>query len=208
MSDIPPDSHTPRSFDRRRFIRLLALAGVGALSVQKIDTFKQAWDEGWGIAESLMPRMRLDASVLSPEALRSAYSMFLVAQGFSHVPVPVILAPHFNRHGAVQNCLPPEHLWKNILPTLKVVDRLAKELGEKVRINSAYRSPAYNATCPGAAKWSQHLRNNALDVQFRSVPAEVARAARSLREKGLFRGGIGLYAGFTHIDTRGRNSDW
>ncbi len=80
--------------------------------------------------------------------------MFLAAHGFENVPTSVILAPHFNRHGKIQNCLPPESLWKNILPTLRVVDRLAQELGEKVRIDSAYRSPEYNATCPGAAKWS------------------------------------------------------
>jgi hypothetical protein len=29
-----------------------------------------------------------------------------------------------------------------------------------------------------------------------------------MRNCGLFRGGVGGYGGFTHIDTRGQNIDW
>jgi Peptidase M15 len=201
-------SDAGNTVDRRRFIRWLAFAGVGALTVQKADTLKLAWEECHEIGSLVMTRHNTVPSATASQGLRSAYAMFLAAYGFKHVPVSVILAPHFNRHGSVQNCLPPENLWKNILPTLTVVDHLAKELGERVHINSAYRSPQYNATCPGAAKWSQHLRNNALDIQFRSGPAEVVRAARHLRDKGVFKGGVGLYRNFTHIDTRGHNRDW
>jgi len=203
MSEI--SSEPPKEFDRRRFIRWLVFAGAGALTIQKADTFKQAWIEGGEIASAL--RAKALPMPISG-TLRNAYAMFLAAQGFRNVPVSTVLTPHFNRHGKIQNSLPPRELWKNILPTLKVADRLAQELGEKIHINSAYRSPEYNATCPGAAKWSQHLRNNALDIRFRSAPAEVARAARYLREEGFFRGGVGLYSNFTHIDTRGHNRDW
>jgi uncharacterized protein YcbK (DUF882 family) len=75
-------------------------------------------------------------------------------------------------------------------------------------IVSAYRSPAYNATCSGARRGSWHQANVALDVKFAASPSTVAGAARSLRSRGLFRGGVGRYGTFTHIDTRGRNVDW
>ncbi|WP_075087948.1 D-Ala-D-Ala carboxypeptidase family metallohydrolase [Verrucomicrobium spinosum] len=75
-------------------------------------------------------------------------------------------------------------------------------------IASAYRSPAYNATCPGAAPQSFHLHNLALDLVYDCPPAKVAEAAHALRNRGFFRGGIGKYPSFTHIDTRGKNADW
>jgi len=32
--------------------------------------------------------------------------------------------------------------------------------------------------------------------------------AKKMREEGLFRGGLGLYKTFIHLDTRGRNATW
>jgi hypothetical protein len=29
-----------------------------------------------------------------------------------------------------------------------------------------------------------------------------------MRKEGVFKGGVGRYPGFTHIDTRGSNADW
>lgn len=186
----------------------MLFAGAGVLTVQKVDTFRLAWQEGREIAAMLWGRSHPPGSIASSNLMRSTYAMFLSAHGFQNIPLSVVLAPHSNRRGAIQNMLPPESLWKNILPTLRVADRLAEELGEKIYINSAYRSPEYNAACPGAAKWSQHLRNNALDIRFKSPSVEVARMARALRDAGLFCGGVGLYANFTHIDARGSSRDW
>jgi len=31
---------------------------------------------------------------------------------------------------------------------------------------------------------------------------------RQLRNDSMFQGGIGLYANFVHVDTRGWNADW
>ena len=136
------------------------------------------------------------------------YVAYLTQAGLKHIPIRAILAPHSNQRGAVQNSLPPQRLWANILPTLRVADRLAADLGERIHINSVYRTPAYNAACPGAAKWSQHLRNRALDLSFQSSPVTVARLAHQLRDRGVFSGGIGVYKNFVHLDTRGVNSDW
>jgi hypothetical protein len=45
-------------------------------------------------------------------------------------------------------------------------------------------------------------------VQFGVAPSVVAQTARTLRSRGVFRGGVGRYSTFTHIDTRGQNVDW
>ena len=52
-------------------------------------------------------------------------------------------------------------------PTLRVDDKIRTRLGSQLNyINSAYRSPAYNAKCPGAASRSYHMQNCALDLMF------------------------------------------
>ena len=93
--------------------------------------------------------------------------------------------------------------------TLKAADRIASTIGQPVKeVTSAYRSPAYNRRCPGAKTRSWHMQNFALDLQFKASPSTVVRAARHVRSKGFFKGGIGRYSSFVHIDTRGQNVDW
>jgi len=138
-----------------------------------------------------------------------AYEAFLASLGLRFIQPIELLRPHFNVRGHVANSLPPRELWRNMAPTLKAADALRQQLGVSLlNINSAYRSPAYNARCPGAAKHSYHVQNQALDLVYDCPPEKVAKAAEALRAKGVFRGGIGRYPGFTHIDTRGRNADW
>jgi len=59
-----------------------------------------------------------------------------------------------------------------------------------------------------ARRGSWHQANVALDVKFPVRASHVAAVARGLRSRGHFRGGVGRYSSFTHIDTRGRNVDW
>ncbi|MFY8216096.1 MAG: YcbK family protein, partial [Chthoniobacterales bacterium] len=119
-----------------------------------------------------------------------------------------VIAPHLKTRGRLANSLPPKDCWKNIAPTLRAVDRLSTVLQEPVvEVISAYRSPAYNRSCGGSGA-SQHVRNTALDLKFESSPRTVAKAARELRDRGVFLGGVGRYSGFTHIDTRGSKADW
>lgn len=100
-------------------------------------------------------------------------------------------------------------MWPNIRSTLRVADSLADRLDLKMKdVISVYRSPAYNSRCPGAKSNSYHTRNNAMDIVFPCKPGKVAAMARAMRATGLFRGGVGRYGGFTHIDTRGANVDW
>lgn len=137
------------------------------------------------------------------------YETFLAGLGLIFIKPHEVLMPHYKVRGKVKNTLPPRELWTKMPPTLKVADKLREKLGVPLTaVVSAYRSPAYNAACSGAATQSQHMLNVALDLHFGCSPTKVAEAAAALRSQGFFKGGIGRYPGFTHIDTRGRNADW
>ncbi len=137
------------------------------------------------------------------------YAAYLTAVRLQRLTPQQVIEAHAKKHGQIWNSLPPRNLWRQMVPTLRVIDRVAMELGQPVgEIVSAYRSPAYNATCSGARRGSWHQANVAIDVKFGATPSSVAGAARSLRSRGLFRGGVGRYGSFTHVDTRGQNVDW
>ncbi|MGY8640061.1 MAG: YcbK family protein [Verrucomicrobiales bacterium] len=119
-----------------------------------------------------------------------------------------VLRPHRNVRNGVANKLPPKTLWSHMAPTLRVDDKIRTRLGSQLNyINSAYRSPAYNAKCPGAASRSYHMQNCALDLMFGCGSETAFAMAKTLRSEGVFRGGIG-YSSFIHIDTRGHDSTW
>ncbi len=200
-----------RLFPRRRFFGLVLCTGTGLLmGASKADAM-------WNVMDVLRA---LDggkpASSEIPPSLRGligkngdAYKKFLSRIGLRRISVQAILESHAKARGNVHNTLPPRQLWPNIRSTLLVLDNVALRLGEPVgQVLSVYRSPAYNALCPGAKSNSYHIRNNAIDVRFSSSPGRVAAAARDLRKRGLFQGGVGRYPGFTHLDTRGANADW
>ena len=104
------------------------------------------------------------------------------------------------------NTDPPRALWPSLLAVVKVADEARHRLGKPLRINSAYRSPAYNRSLPGAAKNSIHTQGGALDLA--GSPATLHKILTQMRAEGLFRGGIGKYRTFVHVDVRGRNADW
>lgn len=138
-----------------------------------------------------------------------AYASYLASIKFRRLTVKQVLEAHAKQRGSVWNSLPPRTLWRQVVPTLMVIDRVSQELEQPVtEIVSAYRSPAYNARCPGARSGSWHQANVAVDVKFPVRASTVAQTARTLRSRGLFRGGVGRYSGFTHVDTRGQNVDW
>ena len=79
-----------------------------------------------------------------------------------------------------------------------------------IKINSAYRSPEYNATIPGASKNSQHVLGKAADIVVKGyTPDEVADALEFLINTGMIKeGGVGRYNTFTHYDIRGERARW
>ena len=113
---------------------------------------------------------------------------------------------HGTGAGAGLNTYPPENLWVNIANTAKMLDEIRSRLGVRVFINSAYRSPAYNAAIGGAAH-SQHLRFNAIDWRAeRGTPDQWHAVAKIVESANLaaYGGWSKAYTGdnFVHIDTR------
>jgi hypothetical protein len=104
------------------------------------------------------------------------------------------------------NTDPPKKYWNNMIETVKVADAARELLGRPLRVNSAYRSPAYNRAIKGSTN-SQHLYFRALDLST-TAPKSLAKALNDLRSQGVFKGGIGVYKSFVHLDTRGTNANW
>jgi len=159
--------------------------------------------------------IRLDLSGLPEEWVRlqgrnlADYANYIGGMKLRYVSTKKVIEAHAKRRGTVWNSLPPKSLWRNMVATLRVVDRLAAEINQPVEeIVSAYRAPAYNARCAGAKTGSWHQANVAVDVKFPVRAAVVTTSVRSLRDRGLFKGGVGSYWNFTHIDTRGQSVDW
>lgn len=116
----------------------------------------------------------------------------------------------------VVNSVPPSHLWPNIIHPLVVLDEIRERLGRPVRITSSYRSPAYN-TAVGGELMSYHKLFAAIDFTTPAGPEAASRVARQLRGTRLklpgggsfiWKGGIGIYPTFVHIDARGVDANW
>ena len=115
---------------------------------------------------------------------------------------------HVHRRG-VTNSEPARELWGNIVPTLRIVDELRGLFGVPIVILSSYRSPAYNAAIGDAAPKSYHMRFQALDIAVAGkTPRQVFAVLDGWRDAGKFKGGLGLYSTFVHVDTRGYNATW
>lgn len=128
-----------------------------------------------------------------------APSEFLVL-GASHSTV--------GHRGYGKNTPPPENLWANIDATAKIIDIARHKLGHPVTIINAYRSPAYNRAVRGA-RLSQHMQFRAVDLKPTGAsPQALFDVLVHLREAGAFKGGLGLYRTFVHLDTRGYNATW
>lgn len=139
----------------------------------------------------------------------SDYALYLNTLKMRNISAQDVISAHAKQRGTVWNTLPPRQWWTRMGYTLRVIDRISSEMNEPVKeIVSAYRRPEYNSQCEGAKAHSWHQANVAVDVQFQTSPSNVTAASRSLRDRGLFKGGVGDYPTFTHIDTRGENVNW
>jgi uncharacterized protein YcbK (DUF882 family) len=140
----------------------------------------------------------------------AAFTTWFASQRFRHFG-PREFTTYFARERkGVANEVPPKHLWRHIVPVLRIADDLRAHFGKPCRILSSYRSPAYNKAV-GGAPLSQHLRFNALDITIDGIsPQRVYDKLLEWRREGRFTGGLGLYpsSGFVHIDTRGTNAAW
>ena len=83
------------------------------------------------------------------------------------------------------------------------LQKIRDHFGKPIHINSAYRTAAHNKAVGGSPN-SQHLQGKAADIVIAGVsPLAVAQYAEHI---GM--GGIGLYDGFTHVDSRDNKSKW
>lgn len=106
------------------------------------------------------------------------------------------------------NTDPPETLWSNAVPLVELLEDIRKTLGRRTRLNSVYRSPAYNKAIGGAKK-SQHMEFTAADIVVEGMtPAKVFAEVNTMRGRGRFAGGLRPYETFTHVDVRGWNANW
>lgn len=204
MPPSPLIDQDVNAIDRRQFVRMMS-AGGSAFFLGPFFDQLSSWFGGGSKYAFDLPGEWVE---ILGQPLKG-YAAFIGGLQLKNFTVRQVIEPHLKMRGNVRCGLPPTAMWKRMKATLLVADEIATQLGEKPEVViSAYRSPAYNARCPGAASGSQHTRNTALDLQFPSSPKTVAAVAKELRAKGLFKGGVGLYSGFVHIDTRGTNATW
>ena len=89
------------------------------------------------------------------------------------------------------------------------MEALRAHWGRPIVLLSSYRSPAYNRAIGDAAPKSYHMQFRALDIAVAGkTPRQVFDQLSAWRDAGKFKGGLGLYNSFVHIDTRGSNATW
>lgn len=213
---------TPNNKSRRRVLGIVALGsmaavGAGSMTAPGRRFLRKARGRVRTLADRLEDRWHSSRSASAPSfsrteeplQLETEYRAFLSKIPLRYIKTEEIIHPHRNIRNGVANTIPPRHMWDRIVETLKVADEIRHRLGKPLYcINSAYRSPAYNAECAGAASKSYHMQNRALDLMFRGGPEAAAQVARKLRDDEFFSGGIGIYPTFIHVDTRGYNASW
>lgn len=137
------------------------------------------------------------------------YARHIQKLNLRNITPRMVLAPHFKTRGRTSNSLPPKAYWNNISKTLKVIDKMTTRIGSPLReFTSVYRSPRYNRAVGGKSK-SYHMQNLACDIQYKGAsPYRVSHIAKQLRSQGYYKGGVGRYSSFVHVDTRGSNVSW
>jgi Peptidase M15 len=220
LSDSPNRPCLPDDvlIERRRLLSGIGFAGLGWLVST---TTAGAYTPGGGPQVTVRrpvaatPSEPLDVANLPPDWVRHQgsllreYSSYLGRLKLKAISPAQVIETHAKSKGSVWNSLPPKAWWSRMGYTLRVADRIAAEMNvHQVEVISAYRSPAYNAHCEGAKVGSWHQANVAVDVKFAARASQVTATARNLRNRGLFKGGVGGYWNFTHIDTRGENMNW
>lgn len=206
-----PQIITPDSIEFSQVTRRKALGLMGAIGATLVASTSSA--SAFFFRKPANPSVDYDALpdqwVTMQGRNLPSYVDYIATLNLEKITVHQVISAHAKQKGSLWNTLPPQNMWKNIGGTLKAIDRIGKELDMPVKeIVSVYRSPAYNARCAGAKRASWHQSNFAVDVTFPTRASVITRTARGLRNRGLFRGGVGGYYGFTHIDTRGQNVDW
>jgi len=104
--------------------------------------------------------------------------------------------------------MPPE-VQENIKILAQQLEVIRAAVGRPVKINSGYRSPAWNKKV-GGVPGSQHQYGRASDIRVEGMGSKQLHAVvLDLIEKGKIKqGGVGLYPTFVHYDHRGTKARW
>ena len=103
----------------------------------------------------------------------------------------------------------PKEVLANVKELATNLQVIRDEIGVSIKVNSGYRSPAYNKRIGGVSK-SQHLVGKASDLRARGMtPKELHKVILTLIKDGkISEGGVGLYRTFVHYDIRGTKARW
>jgi hypothetical protein len=104
----------------------------------------------------------------------------------------------------------PERFRGNVQQLMDNLEILRSELGDNsIRVNSGYRTPAYNQSINGSRQ-SRHMCGQAADIRVNSyIPIQVADTIESLiGQSRMVQGGLGRYPSFIHYDVRGTRARW
>lgn len=96
---------------------------------------------------------------------------------------------------------------------IEILTKIRKHYNQPVIINSGYRCEAHNKAVGGSAK-SQHFKGSAVDFIVKNTPTEsvweyvLKNWGDSPLGLAIKRNKNNIYAGFVHIDTRGKKARW
>ena len=114
------------------------------------------------------------------------------------------------------DCKSGEEMPLDVLENVKLLaiqlQKIRDYVGKPIRINSAYRSKAYNQAIKGV-KTSQHILGKAADITIDTfTPDEVVSIIENMLTNemlgGFYIGGLGSYNTFTHVDIRDKKARW
>ena len=136
------------------------------------------------------------------------YGRYLADHGVDTVvPMPQLLRTGRRwRTCGDEFAVPPRQAWPAIVPTLRLLADLRRRglLAGESRVDSAWRSPVFNA-CAGGAPRSRHVTNGALDLEWIAPPGAMETLCAAWLKEGPARDwGLGFYSPTRlHLDTAG-----
>jgi uncharacterized protein YcbK (DUF882 family) len=103
----------------------------------------------------------------------------------------------------------PPAVIENLKALAEQLQIIRDYVGHPIKVNSGYRSPAYNKAVGGAQN-SQHLLGKAADICIAGKDPEILHFAiqELILKKKIKNGGLGLYKTFVHYDIRPGAARW
>ncbi|MCX5469035.1 D-Ala-D-Ala carboxypeptidase family metallohydrolase [Acinetobacter nematophilus] len=193
---------------------------------QKLDTTNQSLSDVSKVkyqvdrrSEKVVPEsfINWESHVINHQAIER-YKNLLKLQGI-HADIPDFeffqTARDWQRCNATEFEVPPQELWRNIVPTLKILDQLiAQRILHDFTVTSVYRNLNLNQ-CANGASASKHIFNAALDFRIGSetpdekelvlIQSTKVQICQFWRDYGQqLNMGLGVYpSGQIHIDSAG-----